>query len=152
PDDRLLASLHEETLHLQRLVDDLHDLALGDAGELRLDPAPVDLPLFLAQVAEAFGGAAEASGITLVVTAEPGSGLVADPVRLRQAVGNLVANALRHTPRGGRVTLTGSAGRIAVADTGEGIPAADLPHVFERFRRVDPSRSRATGGSGLGLA
>ncbi len=73
-------------------------------------------------------------------------------MRLRQATTNLVANALRHTPAGGRVTLRGSDGTVEIADTGEGIPADELPHVFDRFRRVDPSRTRATGGSGLGLA
>jgi two-component system sensor histidine kinase BaeS len=82
----------------------------------------------------------------------PGSSVRADPVRLRQAVANLVANAIRHTPRGGRVTLRGEDGQVEVVDTGEGIPADELARVFERFRRVDPSRSRATGGSGLGLA
>jgi two-component system sensor histidine kinase BaeS len=148
-DDRLLASLHEESLHLQRLVDDLHDLALGDVGELRLDPQPIDLQDFLDQVATSFRATAEA---TLEVSVEPGAGVEADPVRLRQAVGNLVANALRHTPAGGRVTLRGAPGTVVVADTGEGIPADELPFVFDRFRRVDPSRSRATGGSGLGLA
>lgn len=83
-----------------------------------------------------------------------GSEVVASPSvgERREAIGNLVANALRHTPPGGRVTVTGAGGTLTVADTGEGIPAADLPYVFERFRRADPSRSRATGGSGLGLA
>lgn len=152
PDRRLLDSLHEETLQLQRLVDDLHDLARGDAGELRLEPVEVEVAAFLEQVAESFRGAAEAAGVEVRVEAA-GAGVVdADAVRLRQAVANLVANALRHTPSGGVVTLRGGAGRLEVADTGEGIPAADLPHVFERFRRADDSRSRATGGSGLGLA
>jgi two-component system sensor histidine kinase BaeS len=152
PDAELLASLHEESLQLQRLVDDLHDLSLGDAGALRVIPEPVDLTAFLGQVAAAFRGAAESAGVRLVVDAEPGSQVDADPVRLRQAVANLVANALRHTPSGGSVTLHGAPGEVAVHDTGEGIPPAELPHVFERFRRVDPSRSRSTGGSGLGLA
>jgi signal transduction histidine kinase len=148
-DQQLLASLHEESLHLQALVDDLHDLSLGDAGELRLDPQPIDLHDFLEQVATSFRATAEAD---LEVSVEPGARIEADPLRLRQAVANLVANALRHTPPGGRVTLRGAPGTIVVADTGEGIPADELPFVFDRFRRVDASRSRATGGSGLGLA
>ncbi|QIG41589.1 HAMP domain-containing histidine kinase [Nocardioides anomalus] len=152
PDQELVASLLEESLHLQRLVDDLHDLALGDAGELRLDPQPVELRVFLEQVAASFRAAAQRAGLGVEVDCPPTARLVADPVRLRQAVTNLVANALRHTPSGGRVTLRGADGTVTVEDTGEGIPAADLPHVFDRFRRVDPSRSRATGGSGLGLA
>ncbi len=152
PDGRLLDSLHEETLQLQRLVDDLHDLARGDAGELRLEPTRIDVATFLDQVAESFRGAAESAGVQLHVEVADAGAVRADAVRLRQAVANLVANAVRHTSAGGRVTLRGTAGRIEVADTGEGIPAADLPHVFERFRRADSSRSRATGGSGLGLA
>ncbi|MDF1605760.1 HAMP domain-containing sensor histidine kinase [Nocardioides sp. YIM 152315] len=152
PDDRLLASLHEETLLLQRLVDDLHDLALGDAGELRLDAVDVDVADLLDQVAESFRGASGAAGVGVRVEVEPGARVHADPVRLRQAVGNLVANALRRTRVGGTVTLRGRTGVLEVVDTGEGIPADDLPHVFDRFRRADPARSRATGGSGLGLA
>lgn len=152
PDRRLLDSLHEETLQLQRLVDDLHDLARGDAGELRLDPTHIEVGTFLEQVAESFRGAAESAGVQLQVEAADAGAVRADAVRLRQAVANLVANAVRHTPPGGHVTLRGASGRVEVVDTGEGIPADDLPHVFERFRRADSSRSRATGGSGLGLA
>lgn len=152
PDDRLLASLHEETLHLQHLVEDLHELALGDAGELRLDPVEIEVAVFLEQVRDAFRGAAEAAGVEVAVEAPADARVVADPVRLRQAVGNLVANALRHTPDGGTVTLRGGPSYVEVADTGSGIAPADLPHVFERFRRADAARSRATGGSGLGLA
>jgi two-component system sensor histidine kinase BaeS len=86
--------------------------------------------------------------------------LDADPVRLRQAVSNLVSNAVRHTPPGGRVTLrsyvtgtdSGDVVAVEVADTGSGIPADEVPHVFDRFWRAEKSRSRSTGGSGLGLA
>lgn len=152
PDPALLDSLLEESLHLQRLVEDLHELALGDAGELRLDPEPVEVRVFLEQVATSFRAAAAAAGVRLLVDAPGDAELVADPVRLRQATTNLVANALRHTGAGGTVTLRGRDGLVEVEDTGEGVPAADLPHVFDRFRRVDASRTRATGGSGLGLA
>jgi two-component system, OmpR family, sensor histidine kinase BaeS len=82
--------------------------------------------------------------------------LFADPLRLRQAVGNLVSNAVRHTQPGGKVTLrsrrTGETVLIEVADTGSGIGPEDLPRVFDRFWRAEQSRSRRTGGSGLGLA
>jgi two-component system sensor histidine kinase BaeS len=151
-DPALVSSLLEETLHLQRLVDDLHDLALADAGELALEPTEIELGAFLDQLAEAFRAAAVAGGVALQVEAANGATMTADPVRLRQAVSNLVANALRHTPADGVVTLSASSGVISVKDTGEGIPATELAAVFDRFRRVDPSRNRATGGSGLGLA
>jgi len=146
-DTALVESLLEETLVLQHLVDDLQDLAAADAGELRLRPEPVDAAELLNQIA--------ASAQATVVT----SGdlrLRADPVRLRQAVGNLVANAVRHTPPDGEITLrahrAGDEVVIEVADTGSGIAPEDLPHVFNRFWRADRSRSRATGGRGLGLA
>jgi two-component system sensor histidine kinase BaeS len=145
-DRQLVDSLHEETLHLQRLTDDLHDLALAEAGELRLSPVAIDLGEMLSQVALSFASP------RLTVDCEPGATVSADPVRLRQVVLNLLANALRHTPDDGSVVLAGSPGTITVTDTGEGISADDLPHVFDRFRRVDPSRTRATGGTGLGLA
>ena len=148
-DSELVSSLLEETLLLQHLVDDLRDLALADAGQLRLDPVELNLGELLRHIAAAGGGRA-------TVEAPPDLFLVADPMRLRQAVGNLVANAERHTPPGGRITLsarrTGSAVVVDVTDTGPGISAADLPRVFDRFWRADKSRNRRTGGSGLGLA
>lgn len=152
PDRELMESLLEESLHLQHLVEDLAGLAQGDAGELRLQVERVALEPFLVQVATSFEVSAAAAGVRLDVECTAGAAVSADPVRLRQAVTNLVANALRHTPPGGRVTLHGAPGSVAVEDTGEGIPADELPHVFDRFRRVDPSRTRATGGTGLGLA
>jgi len=95
------------------------------------------------------------AGVTLAVHAPPAV-LTADPIRLRQAVGNLVTNAVRHTPAGGRVTVSsrteGAAHVIDVADTGPGLSAAEQALVFERFWRAEKSRSRQTGGSGLGLA
>jgi two-component system sensor histidine kinase BaeS len=103
----------------------------------------------------ASGAAASSVTITSDVPADMPP-LDADPVRLRQVLGNLLSNALRHTPEGDSVRVTarpeGPAALIAVVDTGEGIDRDDLPHVFERFFRADRSRSRATGGSGLGLA
>ncbi len=151
-DRALLDSLHDETLLLQRLVDDLRDLSLGDAGALALEPEALDVDDLLGQVVRSFSAAAEAAGVRLSTTASPGASVHADPVRLRQALGNLVANALQHTAPGGGVVLHGDPDRIRVVDDGEGIPVEDLPHVFDRFRRVDRARSRSTGGSGLGLA
>ncbi|MEU5160981.1 HAMP domain-containing sensor histidine kinase [Streptomyces sp. NPDC020875] len=157
-DPAFVSSLLEEAVQLQHIIDDLQDLAQADAGELRLDPAPVRIGELLAQVAAAHAPRAEPAGVRLTVTCpDPGPELTADPVRLRQAVGNLVSNAVRHTPRGGTVTLRAApAGPdaliIEIADTGGGIPADDLPYVFDRFWRADKSRNRRTGGSGLGLA
>ncbi|MFE9675687.1 sensor histidine kinase [Streptomyces sp. NPDC006259] len=155
PDPELLAALHEEALVLQRVIDDLRDLADADAGTLRLHREPVPADDLLAQVAAAHRVAADTAGVTLRTDVHGGPWLDADPVRLRQALGNLVTNAVRHTPSGGTVTLSARAdgGEVAleVADTGTGIAAEDLPHVFERFWRAEKSRSRRTGGSGLGL-
>ncbi|MFJ3217900.1 sensor histidine kinase [Kitasatospora sp. NPDC086801] len=158
-DRALTGSLLEEALQLQHLIDDLRDLAAADAGELALHREPVDADDLLSQVATAHGARAQASGVVLVVEAaadQAGCEVFADPVRLRQLVGNLVANAVRHTPAGGTVTLRtrreADALLIEVADTGGGIAEADLPLVFERFWRADKSRNRQSGGSGLGLA
>jgi two-component system sensor histidine kinase BaeS len=179
-DEAALRSLHEETLLLSRLVEDLQDLAIAESGGLRLDRGDVAPREALASAAAAFRSRAESEGIALEVEPAP-AGLPpvsADPARLAQVLRNLVANALTHTPRGGRVTLRavrdegagGAAGagaaayaaadapagapavRFEVRDTGEGIPTEHLPHVFDRFYRADPSRARATGGAGLGLS
>lgn len=160
PDPAFVSSLLEEAVLLQHIIDDLQDLAAADAGVLRLHPESVEIRELLSQVAAAHQARAENAGVTLAVTATaPGPGLRADPVRLRQAVGNLVSNAVRHTPEGGRVTLRAYASEegdgtvlVEVTDTGSGIPPEDLPHVFDRFWRAEKSRSRRTGGSGLGLA
>jgi two-component system sensor histidine kinase BaeS len=150
-DPELVESLLEETLVLQHVVDDLQDLAAADAGELRLRPEPVDAGELLAQIA-----AAADHTVTIAVETSGDLRLSADPVRLRQVVGNLVTNAVRHTPPSGRITLrarrAGDEVVIEVSDTGSGIAPEDLPHVFNRFWRADRSRSRATGGRGLGLA
>lgn len=141
--DRATSSaLLDETLVLHHLVDDLQDLSAAEAGELRLHPEPVDLRELFDQVVVAHPR----------VVAEGTGEVTADPVRLRQIITNLVTNALRHTPADGAVRLVAAGKRITVSDTGIGISAEDLPHVFDRFWRADPSRARDTGGSGLGLA
>jgi len=147
----------EETQLLARLVDDLQMLSLAEMGELPLQRERVDVRGLLADVATSFGGQAEAAGVALQVTTPEDAlelAVTADADRLDQVLSNLVANALRHTPAGGAITLSAFAQddsvQIVVADTGSGIPAADLPYVFDRFWRGD--RSRAGAGSGLGLA
>nr|WP_168514807.1 HAMP domain-containing sensor histidine kinase [Streptomyces sp. S1D4-11]QIZ00324.1 HAMP domain-containing histidine kinase [Streptomyces sp. S1D4-11] len=164
PDPELLASLHEEAVLLQRVIDDLQDLAAADAGTLTLHREAVRADELLEQVAAAHRVGAESAGIGLRTgtdeTSEPtGNGtpwLDADPVRMRQALGNLVSNAIRHTPDGGTIILSAreEEGQVVleVADTGSGISAEDLPSVFDRFWRAEKSRSRRTGGSGLGLS
>ncbi|MER5769049.1 HAMP domain-containing sensor histidine kinase [Streptomyces sp. NPDC001985] len=158
PDEAFVSSLLEEAVQLQHIIDDLQDLAEADAGALRLHPEPVGIAELVCQVAAAHQGRADTAGVTLRTVADEDLPVLrADPVRLRQAVGNLVSNAVRHTPPGGSVTLRAhrcGEGRlaVAVADTGEGIAADDLPYVFDRFWRAEKSRNRRTGGSGLGLA
>ncbi|MFB4419806.1 sensor histidine kinase [Streptomyces sp. QL37] len=164
-DAMFVSSLLEEAVQLQHIIDDLQDLSAADAGVLRLHPEPVRIEELLAHAVAAHQAQADAAGVGLTVTVpEDHEGipeLTADPVRLRQAIGNLVSNAVRHTPAGGRVTLrayAAGAGEadekvvLEVADTGRGIAPEDLPYVFDRFWRAEKSRSRRTGGSGLGLA
>ncbi|MFE0652844.1 sensor histidine kinase [Streptomyces sp. NPDC059534] len=157
-DAELLDSLHEEVLLQQRIVDDLQDLALAEAGALTYHRRTLDARELVETCRTAHSARAAAAGVTLdVVGAGPGTvRLHGDPDRLRQALGNLVGNAVRHTARGGGVRLElaerDEMVRIAVSDTGSGIPAADLPRLFDRFWRADAARGRATGGSGLGLS
>ncbi|MFJ8630832.1 sensor histidine kinase [Streptomyces sp. NPDC093568] len=155
-DGRLTASLLEETLLLQHIIEDLQDLAAADAGTLRLRPESVDVRGVLDHVAAVHRTAAEGSGVTVTVTARDALDVSADPVRLRQILGNLVSNAVRHTTAGDTITLSarreGPLVTVDVADTGSGIAPEHLPYVFDRFWRADKSRNRSTGGSGLGLA
>ncbi|MET7279865.1 ATP-binding protein [Kribbella sp. NPDC005582] len=156
PDEAFIASLSEEAGLLQHIIDDLRDLATADAGNLRIHPERVYLGLLLDQVVATYLSQAEHAGITLTSATNGDIELDADPVRLRQAVGNLVANALRFTPAGGAVRIDarheGTDVLIEVVDTGAGIAPEDLPKVFDRFWRAEQSRNRHTGGSGLGLA
>ncbi len=155
PDPDRMEMLLGETLLLQAVIDDLQDLALADAGRLRLSPEPVEVAPLVAQVVAGHGLRAEAAGVRLVDEARDVT-LVADRTRMLQVLGNLVGNAVRHTPEGGTVSIgahrSGSQVAILVSDTGVGIAEEDLPHVFDRFWRADRSRNRRTGGSGLGLA
>jgi len=155
PDQDLFASLHEEAMLQQRIVDDLQDLALAEAGRLAYHRDVVDLAELLETCRTAHHARAESAGASLRVAAEPVA-VYADPDRLRQVVGNLVTNALRATAAGGSVRLvasrTDTQAIVRVVDTGSGIAADALAHVFDRFWRADAARGRRTGGSGLGLA
>ncbi|MFL5777488.1 MAG: ATP-binding protein [Chloroflexota bacterium] len=153
PDEANLGLILDETQVLSRLVDDLRTLALSEAGSLELHREPTDVDVLVGDVAAAFGTAAATAGLTLAIDVPDDLPILeVDPVRTREVLSNLVANALRYTPRGGTITVRGRASRdggvrIEVADTGPGIPADLLPHVFERFTKSPESR-----GSGLGLA
>jgi signal transduction histidine kinase len=164
PTDEHIQATLEETQQLSRLVDDLRTLSLAEAGQLPLVWEPVDVSELLTDAHTSFSGQAEAADLDLRVEADSDLPTITGDVgRLDQVLGNLIANAIRHTPPGGSITLEAEAiasasarsdgVRIRVRDTGEGIPAEDLPYVFDRFWKGDRSRSRAGGaGSGLGLA
>ncbi len=152
-----VAQLYEETRLLSRLVDDLHELSQAEARQLSLNLQPVNVSLLVDDVAASFRTAAESQGVMLhTEVASDLPTVQADPARLSQVLHNLLSNALRHTPEGGTVSLCaerdGAHVRLSIHDTGDGIPAEHLPHVFDRFYRVERDRSRETGGAGLGLA
>jgi two-component system OmpR family sensor kinase/two-component system sensor histidine kinase BaeS len=151
-----IAALYDETRLLSRLVDDLRELALADAGQLPLNAQTVNVSETVRTAISNFSVAADSQNIRIALEQNEELSARADSDRLAQILRNLIANALRHTPSGGTITLAaqiaGRFVRITVADTGEGIAAEDLPHVFERFYRGDKSRTRASGSTGLGLA
>lgn len=152
-----IASLHDETMLLTRLVDDLREIALADAGQLSVHRTPTDLSALVTRVTEAFQ--AQAAERQIVLRCETGAKLPLldlDAQRIEQALRNLISNALRYTPETGVVSVKlsrdANSARVEVSDTGSGIAPDALPHVFERFWRADKSRARALGGAGLGLA
>jgi two-component system OmpR family sensor kinase len=199
-----LAAIYDETLILNRLISDLRELAQAEAGQLSLNLQPTDLPPLITAAADLFGELAREKQVNLTVTLPDDlPPIQADPDRLRQVLHNLLSNALRHTPKegkiaivvekwqdsqvasnkvagfalrsqtrdsteqlspkGGRVTgeiletievlpIVSGQVKVTVTDTGAGIAAEDLPHVFDRFWRANKSRAREQGGSGLGLA
>ena len=158
PTDEHIDATLEEARQLARLVEDLRTLSLAEAGQLALALEPVDVAELLADVETSFGGQAEAAGIELRVDVDGSLPTITGDVgRLDQVLGNLMANAIRHTPAGGTITLrarpAGDGVRLEVRDTGEGIPVEDQPYIFDRFWKGDRSRMHAAGaGSGLGLA
>lgn len=156
-DEDHVASVLAETYTLERLVEDLRTLTLAETRQLHFDRRPVELGELAERAAGLFSAEADEQSLTLTVDVEPGLPMVeADPQRVSQVIGNLLGNALRYVPAGGRVAVTvrRAAGgvELAVADTGPGVPEADLPHLFDRFWRGEKSRTRAAGGAGLGLA
>ena len=170
-DPRHLQTIRDQSRLLARIVDDLRIVSLADAGVLPLHLETVEIGPLLTSIARDLDARATAEGISIEVQAIPGVAATGDGDRLRQVIVALADNAIRHTPAGGRIRLEsrtaggqhgvaapgaigGTAGTviIAVSDSGPGIAAPDLPHVFERFYQADPARDRATGSSGLGLA
>jgi len=157
PDPETFDIIYDETKRLNRLVDDLRTLSLSDAGELHLNRSRISPQELLDRSAAARKSEANSKNISLEVETSPGLPEVnVDADRMTQVLVNLLDNALRYTPEGGRVTLSGTqipdGVAITVKDNGPGIPEVDLPYVFDRFYRGDKSRGREEGGSGLGLA
>jgi signal transduction histidine kinase len=152
-----LGPVLEQNHLLTRLVEDLRTLALADAGQLALERIPTDFPGLVQRVAGRFTptAAGRQVGLRLDLPDAPILPILLDPQRIEQILGNLLSNALRYTPDGGQITLalapSDGGATLSVRDTGPGIPAEALPHLFERFYRADRARSRETGGSGLGL-
>jgi signal transduction histidine kinase len=157
PPERAAEALQTEIVALEQLIEDLRLLSLAEAGGLDLHLAETKLRPLLTEIVTTWQNQARSQQITLrLAVAEALPPVLADARRLGQVFHNLVSNALRYTPLGGTITLGGRVEGVEVwlwlADSGPGLPAEVLPHLFERFYRADPSRSRETGGSGLGLA
>ncbi|MBB3002748.1 MULTISPECIES: ATP-binding protein [Paraburkholderia] len=157
PDAATIASLQAEVAMLSQLIDDLYELSLADIGQLSFETVPLDLVPIVEASCDAFRERLAAKQIALEFDPGPGHAtLSGDPYRLTQLWKNLLENALRYTNAGGRVVVAISADdehvHVDFQDSFPPVPAPLLPHLFDRFFRVDPSRSRQSGGAGLGLA
>jgi signal transduction histidine kinase len=156
PDEKAITSLHEEADSLARLVADLQELTLADSGKLKITLQPEDISKLVQEIVTAIQGKAANKGINVSSELPEVLPLVdIDAQRIKQVLNNLLDNAIAHTGAGGSVKVTSHQQEdsifISVTDTGEGIPPEHLALIFERFYRVDKSRTRATGGTGLGL-
>lgn len=155
-DEAEIANLYAQTRHLIRLVNDLHELTLADARQLPLACQPTDLAELIDETVQVFVPLAEERGVTLCSMIERLPMISIDAMRIRQALHNLLSNALRHTPEGGTIRVASvvedAVVAISVTDSGDGLEPEQLSAVFDRFYRADRSRSRDTGGTGLGLA
>ncbi len=155
-EQRYLRTARRDVQALAALIDDLFDLAQFDAGRLMLDRHPTAVADLVSNTIERYAELAARQEVALVGDAGPDLIVDLDAQKIERVLSNLVGNALRHTPAGGQVRVQASPAsgqvEIAVSDTGEGISAEDLPHVFDQFYRGEKSRSRTTGGAGLGLA
>lgn len=149
--------LGENTARLARLAEDIDEVSRAEEGRLELDPLPIPMGEVVTSAVQAQHDVFVRAGVHLRIEAGRGGDamVTVDPRRLGQVMDNLLRNALRHTPRGGTVVISaervGAEARITVTDSGDGIPADQLPHVFERFYRGDTARDREHGGSGIGL-
>jgi signal transduction histidine kinase len=155
--DRYFATLEHKTLRLDRLVKDLVDVSRLENGVIDLQPRVFSTARLFEHVRSRHQAEIERHAVDARIEVSPAADqIVADPDRLEQAVENLFANALRHTPDGGRIVLAAHVanGRaaLAVTDSGVGIPPEHLPYVFDRFYKVDSARASVSGGSGLGLS
>jgi signal transduction histidine kinase len=156
PDKEAIRSLYEEASLLSQLVDDLQELSLAEAGELKVVCQAEDVGELIRQAVAAVEAQKRAKEVSLAVELPDRLPLVKiDSRRIGEVLRNLLENAVAHTGKGDTITVAARQLdrliEISVTDTGEGIPAKELPNIFERFYRVDKSRARATGGSGLGL-
>ncbi len=155
-DEPTMAVLRSSTQRLGRLAQDMTAVSKAEEGQLQLNCQPTSPASLVAAAAAAAGEAFQAKGVRLRVATVTTPQISADPERMAQVLGNLLENALRHTPAGGSVTLATACPdrhwvQISVTDTGEGIEPEALPHVFDRFYRADLARTRGRGGSGIGL-
>jgi signal transduction histidine kinase len=156
-DDKHISLALQANYLLERLVEDLRLLTLAESGKLHFDMRETDLKALAAHTVEVFSAEAQEKNIRLDFLPAPGDFVaVLDSQRTQQVLGNLVGNALRYTPSGGRVWLTlareGKTMTVAIGDSGAGVSEADLPFIFNRYWRKDNSRARPSDGAGLGLA
>jgi signal transduction histidine kinase len=156
PTREVIERLHGDALDLTRLVDDLRDVALAEAGQLRVSITPLDLADVIKHAVAAIRPAADERQITVETTLHGSCRVHADAARVRQILNNLLDNAVRHTPNGGTISVdaaeAGTAVTVSVTNDGEPVAEQHLAHLFDRFYRADASRDRRTGGAGLGLA
>ena len=155
-DSTTLGVLTASTRRLRRLAEDMGAVSRAEEGNLQLHTATVDATTLASRAADAAQPRYAERSVTLTTDLQPAGQVAVDPDRIGQVLGNLLDNALRHTPNGGSVTVgcrrTGRYVEYTVTDTGDGIAADHLPHLFDRFYRADTARDRHHGGSGIGLA